>query len=490
MSASALRGVFSAFNNEKPNSSITQWVDILTGVSYEDEAYDGIPDLVDSINLQPTGPTEASRALRKKLKHGNAHNQYRALVILKALVENCGQKFQITRPILLATFADGQLTDALKHLASDPHTDPKVKKKLLFVFASWHTQFKDDPKMSIISGFWNHYRPAPPRPKPREVPATDIYSRGSLDVQPNIDQERRRKEKEEKEMAKQKARDAKDNARKAEEDARRRKNRPKRAPFDFEKEKPEIFTAIANASQAANNLVNAITLVNAETDSLKTNERVQECLGKAKLSRKPIVRYIQLVENEELIGTLIDTNERIIASLEMYDKLSSATQTDPAEVSKAVDAGLAAANMSHADGEVTKLQERQRAAVTRAVRGDSYRGKPRQNSEGTGYVHPDLQDLSFGGPLGADQGGLPAPLHPAVAGAENGDNESWDRRGSLSDFSDYEDDSDEGQTIGRAGRGYVTVSDDEAEEQAHHASGSGQNKLVDVDDPFADPFAG
>ena len=67
--------------------------------------------------------------------------------------------------------------------------------------------------------------------------------------------------------------------------------------------------------------MNAITLVNAETDSLQANERVQECLAKAKLSRKPIVRYTQLVENEELIGTLIDTNERIIAALEMYDKV-------------------------------------------------------------------------------------------------------------------------------------------------------------------------
>jgi LAS seventeen-binding protein 5 len=82
-----------------------------------------------------------------------------------------------------------------------------------------------------------------------------------------------------------------------------------------------VLTCIANASQAANNLVNAITLVNPETDSVQTNERVQECLGKAKLCRKPIVRYTQLVENEELIGTLIDTNERIIAALEMYDKV-------------------------------------------------------------------------------------------------------------------------------------------------------------------------
>lgn len=93
-----------------------------------------------------------------------------------------------------------------------------------------------------------------------------------------------------------------------------------------------MLTSIANASQAANNLVNAITLVNPDTDSLQTNERVQDCLEKAKLARKPIVRYIQLVENEELIGTLIDTNERIIASLEMYDKVKSSTTINDSEL--------------------------------------------------------------------------------------------------------------------------------------------------------------
>jgi hypothetical protein len=30
---------------------------------------------------EPYRPGEASRALRKKLKHGNSHNQYRALVV-------------------------------------------------------------------------------------------------------------------------------------------------------------------------------------------------------------------------------------------------------------------------------------------------------------------------------------------------------------------------------------------------------------------------
>lgn len=38
--------------------------------------------------------------------------------------------------------------------------------------------------------------------------------------------------------------------------------------------------------------------------------------------RKSELMALQLVENEELIGTLIETNERVIASLQMYDKVN------------------------------------------------------------------------------------------------------------------------------------------------------------------------
>jgi len=475
--------VISAFNREKPNSSITQWVEILTSLNYDDEAYDGIPEIVDSINLQPTGPSEASRALRKKLKHGNAHNQYRALVILKALVENCGHKFQ-------TTFADGQLTDALKHLATDSGTNPKVKKKLIAVFASWHSQFKTDPSMSLVAGLYKQHRPADRRRSRQQSADADVEQmlsnmgigeRPGEDISRAVEYERKRKEKEEKELAKKKAKEAKG----MKEEAKRKRTRSRRQPFDFEKERPQVLTSIANASQAANNLVNAITLVNAQTDSLQANERVQECLERAKLCRKQIVRYIQLVENEELIGTLIDTNERIITALEMYDKLTTPVPPDPSEVNSAVQAGLAAANLSHMEGEVSKLQDQQRAAVSRVIKGGNYRGKDRQDSAKDAHLHPDLQDLSFGA-LGGDQKGLPTPLRPSLP--QDGERASWQRRGSLSDFSSFEDNSSE---EGRFRRDHVTVSDnDEGGSHVHHAGWSGDHKLVDVDDPFADPFAG
>ncbi|KAJ6520045.1 hypothetical protein C8R45DRAFT_953693 [Mycena sanguinolenta] len=458
-----------AFNREKPHSSITDWVDILTADSVADEAYDGIPELVDSINLQAAGPTEASRAIRKKLKHGRPHQQYRAIVILKALVENCGHKFQ-------TTFADGQLIDTIKHLANDQMTDKKVKKKLVLVLVSWQDQFKSEPSMASLSGLYKQVR------HDREE-RTEKLQVAALPDPEALEREARRKAKQERERAKEQQRlDEAERRRKEKE----RKNRPKRAPFDFEKERPLVLGSIVEASQASSNLVNAITLVNQEKESIILNERVQECLAHAKQARKTVVRYVQLVENEELIGTLIETNDRIINALEMYDKLSAPTDT-----ADAITTGLDGVHLTASESvtEVNKLQEKQRAAVARAKQ-NSFRGKAPADDDGN--LHPDLQDLSFGG-LGSSSQNLPEPLRPSALSDDGDDTNEAYARGSLSDFSDY-DSSDE-DTHNRAGpsktRDYVTVSDDEATGYRGTKVGSPVSKgaLVDVDDPFADPFA-
>lgn len=461
-----------AFRNEKPHSSISDWVDILTADSVDDEAYDGIPELVDSINLQGTGPTEASRAIRKKLKHGRPHQQYRAIVILKALVENCGHKFQ-------TTFADGQLTDTLKHLANDPGTDKKVKKRLLIVLASWNDQFKSEPSMASVAGLYKQTR------RERDDRAQKLDSLGLPDVEA-LEREAKRKAKQQREKDKEQQRLEEIDRRRKEKE---QKNKPKRAPFDFEKEKPLVLGSIVEASQASSNLVNAITLVNQEKESLVTNERVQTCLANAKQARKAVVRYIQLVENEELIGTLIETNDRIIAALEMYDDQLSAPSAPPID---AVAAGLAATHINSSETELNKLQGKQRAAVARAKQ-NSFRGKAPTDSENDANVHPDLQDLSFGA-LGSSSQHLPAPLRPSTLSDDGEEPAEAYVRGSLSDFSDY-DSSDE-DAHNAAGpstshRDYVTVSDDEGTGHRGTKVGSPVSKgaLVDAEDPFADPFA-
>lgn len=100
-----------------------------------------------------------------------------------------------------------------------------------------------------------------------------------------------------------------------------RKNQPKRPKFNFEKEKPQIMVAVANASQAANNLVNSCRLVNRETENITENPRVQDSLDKAKAARRAIIRYIHLVNQEEFVGTLLDANSRIVEAIQLYDKV-------------------------------------------------------------------------------------------------------------------------------------------------------------------------
>ncbi|KAI0077440.1 hypothetical protein K474DRAFT_1661700, partial [Panus rudis PR-1116 ss-1] len=488
MSARQLaKQAYSAFAGEKPRSSITEWIEILTSRNYDDEAYDGIPEVVESINIQATGVGEASRAIRKKLKHGDTHQQYRALVILRALVENGGHKFQ-------TSFADSHLIDAIKHLAHDPSTDPKVKKKLLSVLAAWHAQFKDDPSMSMVSSLYRQCRPAAAHTQQMQT----LHSAG-LDMTYE-NEKKRQEERERKEKEKEEKRKAKEKARL---EAEKKKKAVKRKPFNFEEEKPKILTAIANASQATNNLINAITLVNTEHDSLQTNARVQECLAQVRLARKPIVRYVQLVENEDMIGTLIDTNDRIIAALDTYDTLSKPTVTE--QDIKDVQEGLAAAKIH--DSELGKLQEKQRAAVQRSIgraggassgkqpattrsRYDDYDDDDEPRSpQSADYVHPDLQDLSFG-PLGDEQRNLPPPLRPSARRSSSDEDSSHWRHGSLSDFSDYQS-SDEDAHYRASGstsaqpknRNYIDVSDNEGVKK------DSKKGVPQEEDPFADPFA-
>lgn len=55
---------------------------------------------------------------------------------------------------------------------------------------------------------------------------------------------------------------------------------------------------------------------------MQESPKVQENLDKAKLARRQIIRYIQVVQEEELVGTLLDANEKIVEAIQMYDRVS------------------------------------------------------------------------------------------------------------------------------------------------------------------------
>ncbi|RXW22559.1 hypothetical protein EST38_g3297 [Candolleomyces aberdarensis] len=367
---------------------------------------------------------------------------------------------------LEAAFSDGHLTDALKLIGFEATVDKRVKKKLLLVLSSWKEQYADDPSMALIAGLYKQCRISERKEKER-------YNLMGLTHEMDKKTTTKMQEKEEKRLAKEKAR-------LEEEERRKNKNKPKRVPFNFERDKPKIVESISEASQASSNLINAIRLVNMEKETLQENERVQDCLTVAKQVRKTLVRYIQLVENEELIGTLIETNERIMNALEMYDQLTVTNQENPDSTEGLTDR-MASATIG---GEVSKLQEKQKAAVQNSRDGNPEDDDDSSPERAPIHIHPDLEDLDFGA-LGASSSKLPPPMRPKRVEDDEEEDEQ-DRRGSLSDFSDYES-SDEETHRARAGtskrRDYVTVSDDE------EISGFAKASTTTVNDPFADPFA-
>jgi hypothetical protein len=165
-------------------------------------------------------------------------------------------------------------------------------------------------------------------------------------------------------------------------------------------------------------------------------------------------------------------------------------------------------------GELGRLQEKQKAAVERAVsrgrEGDDTYSPPTSAS-----LHPDLHDLSFGDLgegqrwvenaeavvifthfLGLHCSHLPPPIRPTSR--TDSDEEETYARGTLSDYSDY-DSSDEEQhkrqvqqpqastSFGpqTARRNYISVSEENLDTSRDPRKGL----LDDTDDPFADPFA-
>ena len=56
-----------SLKHKKPYSAITVQIERLTSEQYELDDFSGIVDLIEVIRLQDSGPTEAARAIRKKL---------------------------------------------------------------------------------------------------------------------------------------------------------------------------------------------------------------------------------------------------------------------------------------------------------------------------------------------------------------------------------------------------------------------------------------
>ncbi|OBT77532.1 hypothetical protein VF21_04565 [Pseudogymnoascus sp. 05NY08] len=323
------------FSSKKPYSSVTVAIERLTSEQFEEDDLSGIPDLVEAIELQATGPTEVARAIRKKLKYGNVHRQLRALTIIDGLMQNAGPRFQ-------RAFVDEPLLERLRVCATSPMSEQEVRARCQVLFAGWGQTYKSTPGLERIARLNKEL------PKRKQV-VTQDRSKVLKET------ERDPFEDEEDEEAQQAASRSAAPSPTPGAAPKSHKSKPsssgisgslfgsttptkskkskkgsksKSGPFNLEAEKGNMKTNIAESSVASINLLNALQRINREEERVSENQACVAQFERCKLLRRHILRYIQNIEAEEWLGALIQANDQLVTALMTFEQLDSSIDAD------------------------------------------------------------------------------------------------------------------------------------------------------------------
>lgn len=102
----------------------------------------------------------------------------------------------------------------------------------------------------------------------------------------------------------------------------------KHKPFSLEKEKPQLLQAIASSSVASTNLMNSLKLINREHKRVGEDPETLQRFETCKLLRRQILRYIQYVESEQWLGSLIHANDELVTALMAFEVLDKSMEDD------------------------------------------------------------------------------------------------------------------------------------------------------------------
>ncbi|KAK3682582.1 vhs domain-containing protein [Podospora appendiculata] len=333
------------FSQKKPYTAVTVTIERLTGEAYPENDLSGIPDLVEVVNLQDTGPTEAARAIRKKLKYGNLHRQLRALTLLDGLIQNAGPRFQ-------RSFADEPLLERLRFCGTADLSDPEVKKKCAELFRSWAADYKTTHGMERVASL---YRELPRRKhvvtqekskvlKETENPFADEdeedKDKGSSSQASTstpaaapklpISQQTRPEPRPRTSslIATQTTGTGHSTSFTNKDKKKKDKKNKKLKQFDLEAEKDHMKANIAEASMAAINLMNTLQSINREKERISENAVAVERFELCKQLRKKILRYIHFVESEQWLGSLLHANDELVNALMTFEQLDRSIDAD------------------------------------------------------------------------------------------------------------------------------------------------------------------
>lgn len=104
--------------------------------------------------------------------------------------------------------------------------------------------------------------------------------------------------------------------------------RSRASTFNLEKEKPGMLQVIASSSVASTNLTNALKLVNREIQRVSEVPEVVKRFEVCKQLRRQVLQYIQHVESEDFLGSLLQVNEELVNALMSYEVLDKSVEND------------------------------------------------------------------------------------------------------------------------------------------------------------------
>ncbi|KAG8629189.1 hypothetical protein KVT40_003054 [Elsinoe batatas] len=307
-------------SSAKPYTAVSVQIDRMTSEQYEEDDLSGLIDLIEVIRIQGSGPTEAARAIRKKLKYGSSHRQLRALVVLDGLIQNAGSRFQ-------KTFADGPLLERLRVMARDETVDPAVRRKCNLLFRQWAVAYKDTAGLSSVAALHKEL-PQPKRraqQKPKSIRETDLNSE---DERPAPKTHTRNVSGPSASSSSPKPKAAADLSGIMGPSSKSSKKNKAGVKFNVEREKPQIMQTIAQSTIASTNLLNSLQLINREHERVSENQEVATKFEICKQLRRKVLGYIQLVENNELVGSLLTANDELVKALTAYDVMDRSMDDD------------------------------------------------------------------------------------------------------------------------------------------------------------------
>lgn len=300
--------------------------------------------LLDAIRAQKDytepGPVEAARALRKKMKYGSVKEQYNALRILDLLIVNGGREITALcndEKLLdrLQFYLIGETSSSFSSSSASP-PNKKVSDLARSLMAGWYDEFQDDDRLRNINLLYKRCMKGRKLKKKATSTAASSYDRqvpdfmndeADMDYTPfddyddddysNLDDQSRYS------YATESSGYGNSNSYQS--------SRPKtNAELDkkfkiprinYEKEAPKIMQLIGQANIMATNLLNILNSLDKDElsiHSIKANDAFDEC----RAIRRKVLRYLQLVNREELLGPLLKCNDDLVVSLKKYEEHS------------------------------------------------------------------------------------------------------------------------------------------------------------------------